>query len=148
MSVNHKEWRVVKVLQYQHCYLLKAKIALLPLQFNVFKMFSASKLLWNKLHSEITPRFLPSATLWEGNVFSCVCLPTGKGFHVTITNDALDLTTTQPLPSYCCWHLMICEARTVSKRALRILLKCFLMETIFMRAFCIPNLKLNNHQRQ
>ena len=59
MSVNHKEWRVVKVLQYQHCYLLKAKIALLPLQFNVFKMFSASKLLWNKLHSEITQIYRP-----------------------------------------------------------------------------------------
>ena len=33
--------------------------------------------------------------LWEGNVFSCVCLSAG-GPNVTITHDALDLTV-QPL---------------------------------------------------
>ena len=30
--------------------------------------------------------------LWEGNVFSCVCLLMGGGSQVTITHDALDPT--------------------------------------------------------
>ena len=92
MSVNHKEWRVVKVLQYQHCYLLKAKIVLLPTEFNVFNMFSSSKRHWNKLHSE---KICETSCGKVAYSVVSVCLSTGKGSIVTITNDAMDLTTTQ-----------------------------------------------------
>ena len=140
MSVNHKEWRVVKVLKYQHCYLLKAKIVLLPIEFNVFNMFSSSKLHWNKLHSE---KICETSCGKVAYSVVSVCLSTGKGSIVTITNDAMDLTTTQSARHVIslhgdaprCWHLMISEARRVGKRAVPILLECFLAETIFMRAF-------------
>ena len=37
--------------------------------------------------------------LWEGTVFTGVCLSAHGGPHVTITHDALDLTVQPPPPS-------------------------------------------------
>ena len=45
----------------------------------------------------------PSTKLWEGKVFSCVCLSfcsqVKEGWYVTITHDALGFTISRPLPS-------------------------------------------------
>ena len=42
----------------------------------------------------------PPRKLRQGNVFSCVCLSTEGGSHLTITHDALDLTAeSTPTPS-------------------------------------------------
>ena len=38
--------------------------------------------------------------LWEGNVFTAICLFMGKEFRVIIIRDALDLTVQSPPPPY------------------------------------------------
>ena len=40
--------------------------------------------------------YRPTKNLREGNIFSRVCLADHRGCHVTITHDALDLTTQGP----------------------------------------------------
>ena len=80
----------------------------------------------------------PPTKLREGNVFSRVCLSVHVGdSHVTITHDALDLTTQtwNPYP-WACSNLFILDSqhppslllpRAVDKRMVRILLECFLV---------------------
>ena len=51
-------------------------------------------------HQDIKIMLLPANAmqLWEGNVFSRVCLSFHRGSHMTINHDALDLTI-QGIPS-------------------------------------------------
>ena len=77
---------------------------------------------------QIPPYYRPPTKLREGNVFSRVYPP---GAHATITDDALDLPIEGPL---CTGPLLVLpssaiEAHMVRKRAIRILLECFLVPT-------------------
>ena len=89
----------------------------------------------------------PLTKLWEGNVFSRVCLSFcpwgGEVYHVTITHDAYkDFTTKeQPLHFFKFVHY---EARPVGKRVVGILLEYFLVFRIhselklITKQECIP----------
>ena len=71
--------------------------------------------------------------LRDDYVFSHVCLPvilfTGRGFHVTITHDAWNLTVQLPSPDM--FKLVHNAARAVGKRTVGILQECFLVTIHF-----------------
>ena len=108
----------------------------------------------------------PPTKLWEGNVFTCVCLSVHRGPHLTITHDALGLTVQGPPPALpppnidmgppqshpllvisgdhhwkpvqtCSFDdstgtaIWWSKHKKVGKRAVCILLKCFLVNTDF-----------------
>ena len=77
--------------------------------------------------------------LWEGNVFSRVCLSvilSTRWTYVTISYDELDLTTKGPLctgttPTPWCWHLVVTVACTGGQELVCLPLECFLVTSSF-----------------
>ena len=87
-------------------------------------------------------------------MFNHVCLFTGRS-HVVIKHDAFDLTIQgppwtwslivqgPPHPKPPALHLVAIEAHTVGKRAVHILLECFLVCLCELKGFCVWHLSLS-----